>query len=93
MQGCDSFKGFRIIFLKKCYFTGKFISFTPDWIDMKHNYTSLHDMHSFLRDVDLYFIGIKGIVCSLSVNTGPLANGQWTLLADQWLFKLLTRIG
>ena len=29
----------------------------------------------------------------LSVNTGPLANGQWTLRADQWLFKLLARIG
>ena len=29
----------------------------------------------------------------LSVNTGPLANGQWTLPADQWLFKLLAQIG
>ena len=29
----------------------------------------------------------------LSVNTGPLANDQWTLPADQWLFKLLAQIG
>ena len=63
MQGCDSFKGFRIIFLKKHYFIGKFISFTPYEIGMEHNYTSLHDMHSFLRDLGLYFIGMKGIVC------------------------------
>ena len=32
-------------------------------------------------------------VYSLSVSTGPLANGQWKLVADQWHFKLLAQIG